>query len=124
MGAAMYELPASGNLVVVCFRHVWIRIRIIYRGKHSAQSGNAVVGHMVRHMAVHGPYTRIVGDEFHVPGFARGDKNCIFAYLRRRLDGKAVCAGDSELMAVQMNRVVMHLDVSETYLYLVTAVHL
>ena len=79
---------------------------------------------MMGHMAVHRPDTGIVGNKFNIPGLPGGYENGILADLGIGRDGKTVRTCYPELMAVQMDGMMVHLDIAETYPYQIAAVHL
>ena len=70
------------------FRNMGIGIRVINGGKHASQRGNAIIGNMMGHIAVHRPDAGIVGDKFNVPGLSGSYQNGILADLGIRRDGK------------------------------------
>lgn len=71
---------------------------------------------------MHWPYPRIVGQKFNVPGFAGGYQNCIFINLSIFVYGKSIGADDFKLMTMEMDGVMMHLYVAESYPYRISEI--
>jgi hypothetical protein len=67
-----------------------------------------LVHHVVGHVAVHRPVAGLVGDELDVAGAADRDEDGGLGPLRRDRERAAVGRHDLEVVAVQVDRVVIH----------------
>ena len=74
-------------------------------------------------MAVHGPYALIVCLKLYIPCFTGGHENGIFAKPCSGRYGETIGAHNLELVAVKMDRVVMHLDISKADPHRITAAY-